>query len=354
MHVKDFDQYSELIAKFLAGESSLSDKEALFAWTQEDEANRQFYEEIEQVWNMTNGADAAPFDTDLDDAWAKIDRGTGPSANQLPTNLPPLPEELEPSSARIVPLSKRIQHWRVAAAILLLAVAGLWWTTQQTAAPSLVEIQTLSGEKKEISLPDGSHVWLNENSRLVYAEDFTIRNLNLEGEAFFAVERMEESPFTISSGEATTQVLGTSFNVRAYPLEENIEVTVETGKVALALAANAEAAVELPAGTSGIVIKKEERVERIEEKISNALAWKTLKLDFDDDPMEEVISTLERYFGTEIIVTDQRINACPYTSTFDQPDLDSILDIIGASVGFEVRKEGAKYFLEGGGCQLDN
>jgi ferric-dicitrate binding protein FerR (iron transport regulator) len=84
------------------------------------------------------------------------------------------------------------------------------------------------------------------------------------------------------------------------------------------------------------------------------LAWKTLKLDFDEAPMKDVITTLERYFGTEIKVTNEMIYECPYTSTFDQPDLASILDIIGASVGFEAAKEGDGYLLKGNGCQPNN
>lgn len=357
MHVKDFDKYSELIAKFLAGETSLDEKEALFNWTSEDESNRQFYEEMEQVWNMTEDADAAPFDTDMESAWANIDNGTSSSTSQQPSrpgNQPPLSTELKTSPAKIIPLSKRVQRWSIAAAILLLAAFGLWWTAQTPSTPLLVEIQTLQGEKKEIKLPDGSTVLLNENSKLAYTEDFAVRNIDLEGEAFFNVEPMKESPFTISSGEATTRVLGTSFNVRAYPTEENVEVTVETGTVALAVTKKASALVELPAGTSGIVYKKEERVERVEEKLNNALAWKTLKLDFDEAPMKDVITTLERYFGTEIKVTNAMIYECPYTSTFDQPDLASILDIIGASVGFEAAIEGDGYLLKGNGCQPNN
>ncbi len=348
MHVKDFDKFSELIAKFLAGESSLAEKEELFAWTSKDKANHQFFEEMEQIWNMTNGADTSPFEADLNAAWNNIDKATTQPSNHLTI------QSSNHSSAKIIPLSKRIVRWSIAAAIILSAGFGLWWIMQPPPVPMLVEVQTLEDEKKEIMLPDSSKVWLNENSKLTYLENFTERNVDLQGEAFFEVERMEKSPFTISSGEATTTVLGTSFNVRAYPQEEKIEVTVETGKVALAIAKKASAPVELPAGTSGIVYKNEEKVVQVEEKIQNAVAWKTLKLDFDDDPMEDVVRVLKRYFGTDIKIADEVINKCPYTSTFDQPDLEGILNIMGASVGFEAKKEGDVYVLEGDGCQQEN
>ena len=349
MPVKDFDQYSELIAKYLAGESSLAEKEALFAWTAADEANRQFFEELEQVWQITNGANDSPFETEMDTAWANIDQAVFNSSksfsgHQAPTQSP----------AKIIPLTKKIIRWSIAAVILLSVGIGLWWAIQPPSAPQLVEIQTQEGEKKEITLPDNSKVWLNQNSRLTYLENFTARNIDLQGEAFFDVERMEDNPFTIRSRNATTTVLGTSFNVRAYPTEEKIEVTVETGKVALGVSNMAAATVELPAGTSGIVYTKEEKVERVDEKIQNAVAWKTLKLDFDEDLMKDVITTLERYFGTEIKVSNEMIYECRFTSPFDQPNLEEILEVVSVTIGVDVKKEGKDYLLTGNGCQLDN
>ena len=365
--MKDFDTNSELIAKFLAGESTLAEKEELFAWTKKDQANQQFFEEMEQVWNMTDGADISPFEADLDTAWNNINGSTiGNRELGVSSRLS------SQTSAKIIPLSKRVMRWSIAAAILLFAGFGLWWMMQPPPAPMLVEFRTLENEKEEITLPDGSKVWLNENSKLAYFENFKPRNIDLTGEAFFDVQRMEENPFIISSGKATTTVLGTSFNVRAYPQEEKIEVTVETGTVALAIkkkvaASEAigeepkdaldktiEESIELKAGTSGVVHKKEEKVEKVEEKIQNAIAWKTLKLDFEDTPMEEVVFVLKRYFGTDIKVVNKAIAKCPYTATFDQPDLEGILSIIGASVGFEAEKEGNVYVLKGGGCLPEN
>ena len=356
MHVKDFDQYSELIAKFLAGESSLAEKEELFSWTKEDQANQQFFEEMEQVWSMTEGADTSPFEADMDTAWAMIDQSTVSSSQSAVRSRQSAigGQSFDQSSAKVIPLSKKFSRWSIAAAILLLAAFGLWWMGQQPRVPLMVEVQTVEGEKKEIPLPDGSKVWLNENSKLSYPENFAERNVALEGEAFFDVEPMEESPFTISSGEATTSVLGTSFNVRAYPKEEKIEVTVETGTVALAVTNQAATTVKLPAGTSGIVHKKEATVERVEEKLQNAVAWKTLKLDFDEDLMKDVITTLERYFGTEIKVSNEMILECRFTSPFDQPNLDEILEVVSASVGVEIKKDGSYYILMGNGCEPDN
>jgi len=343
MHVRDFEKHSELIAKFLAGESSLSEKEALFAWTSASSENRQFFEETEKVWKMANDPGTSLFEADMDAAWLKIDGHTTKGT-----------EEVSRKEGKVVKLKRRSFNWRAAAAILLLAVAGLWWVSQGEKAPKMVEIKTLPNEKQEINLPDGSHVWLNENSTLAYAEDFAERKINLEGEAYFEVEHIESRPFEITSEDATTTVLGTSFNVRAYPDEDKVEVTVETGKVALAVTNEVAKPVYLPAGTSGVVLKEEHRAEMEETKINNAISWKTQQLAFDETLIKDVITTLERFFGTHIRVSNEMIYECTFNSTFDHPDLNQVLDVISASIGVHIQKNNGDYLLVGEGCHPDN
>ncbi len=345
--MKDIDKYSELIAKFLAGDSSLAEKEKLFAWTSAEEEHQEFFEQMEQVWNMAEGADTSPFEADMDAAWSKIDNETSSAVSESA-------KDFDRSATKIIPLSKRIVRWSVAAAILLLVGAGLRWLAQGSDSPTYVEIETHENEKKEILLPDGSQIWLNENSKIVYDEKFVERKIELAGEAFFEVEHLDKKPFEIISGGATTTVLGTSFNVRAYPKEEKIEVTVETGTVALATTNNTAAPVKLPAGTSGVVYKKEKRVEMVEDKISNATSWKTMHLTFDETLIKDVITTLERFFGTEIQVSNEMIYECTLNSTFDNPDLNEILDVIGASIEVDIQKNHETYLLVGKGCRPDN
>ncbi len=342
--MKDFNKYSELIAKYLAGESNLSEKEELFSWTGADQENHSFFEEMERVWNMTEGADASPFEADMGSAWDKIDVATGGVSGI----------EQGSSTAKVIPLSKRKWQWGIAAAILLTLVAGLWWIVQVPDAPMLVEVHTQENEKKEILLPDGSQIWMNENSKIAYQEKFDIRKIALEGEAYFDVAHKDGAPFEITSGEATTTVLGTTFNVRAYPDEEEIEVTVETGRVALALASQPTAPLELPAGTSGVVHVEEKRVERVEEKFSNAISWKTMRLSFDEALIKDVIVTLERFFGTEIQVSNEMIFECTLSSTFDNPDLNEIMDVIGGSINADIQNENGAFLLIGEGCTPNN
>ena len=350
-----FEKYSTFIAKYLAGEITPAEEQELFAWKEEDAANQTFFEEMVKIWAITEGAEVTPFEANLDSAWGTIENQTGATVSELQgpgtgsTDL-----EITPSP-KILHLSKIVRRWSVAAAILIAIGAIGWWLTREPALPQpqIVEVRTFDKEKKEVVLPDNSHVWLNENSRLAYDPHFEPRHVTLEGEAFFQVERLVEQPFEITSGQATTRVLGTSFNVRAYPAEDKIEVTVKTGKVALAVTKKEVTSVLLEAGQSGVVDKAEESVKVAVQKIENADAWKTQQIRFNETLMKDIIETLNRYFDVEIEAENPMILECHYSSTFPQPDLEGILAVIGTTLNFEYRKDGNHYILTGKGCEPD-
>jgi transmembrane sensor len=352
-HLEHLDKYSALAAKYLAGQASPAEEQDLFAWTEANADHQTHFEEWTQVWAMTEGAASSPFKADLGAAWAKVDAAIAPQelteGKQKATERP---------AAKIVHLSKIVRRWSVAAAVLLAVGAGFWWMNRQPEQPQLVEIQTLDNEKKAITLPDSSHVWLNENSSLVYDPRFAQRHVSLEGEAFFEVERLVERPFEITSGEAVTTVLGTSFNVRAYSAEDKIEVTVKTGKVALANTKKKNSPVFLTPGETGVFEKTAQKLEVAIREQENADAWKTQKLSFDDEKLSQVVAALERYFDVGIEVSNPALLECPYTTTTafepqggEQLDLDAILTVIGTTIGFEFSKTDGRYLLSGKGCQ---
>lgn len=318
----------------------------MFAWTDADASHQRLFEEWTQVWALTEGAATSPFEADLGAAWAKVDAAISEGK----------PLQAERPSTKIVHLSKTMRRWSVAATILLGIAAFAWWMNHSKPAEAqLVEVHTFDHEKKQVTLPDSSHVWLNENSKLAYDPSFEKRHVNLEGEAFFEVERIVERPFEISSGNATTTVLGTSFNVRAYAAEEKIEVTVKTGKVALASNKTKGSPVLLTPGETGVFDKKEEKVTVAVREEENADAWKTQQLRYDDDKMAQVIASLERYFNVKIEVSNPALLECPYTSSFEpqgngQPELEVILAVIGSTIGFEFSKIDGQYLLTGKGC----
>lgn len=334
------DKYADLIAKYLAGEIDRKEKGDLFAWVETDGVNKQFFEDMVHLWGASEEYETPTFDTNVTEAWSKVE----PQIQ--------LPNHAAKSSLKIVHSSNRFSVWRIAAVLLPLLAVGLWLWMQPPNQNLIVEA-TGEKEQKAIVLPDGSEVWLNENTTISYASNFEPRFVTLEGEAFFDVERLEESPFEILSGEAKTRVLGTSFNVRAISEESFIEVTVETGLVEL-ISQKEEKIIAIEAGNSGVFSKENLEIEKTKTQIPNASSWKTLLLEFEETPMENVIQSLERHFGISIETANQDILYCNFKSSFDNPTLEIVWKTLEFNFPLlQIEQVGTIYVISGDGCPLN-
>jgi len=334
------DRYSELMAKYFSGESTEEERIQLMSWVEETEENKALFEEHQAVWALLKPQAALPFEVDIEKAWQSVEKGVAQPA-------------LKPLKSRETPgLSIRKFILRIAAVFLLSLIVGYAWLEwQKETVPTMVEIQTGEEEKKEIELPDGSKVWLNENTLIQYAEGFSPRQVTLEGEAFFDVEKLDQQSFEIFSGEARTLVLGTAFNVRAYPEENKIEVTVERGKVALDHKGNTRKSVLLTAGNTGVFEKSVQTVVKQKDKGVNAAAWKNRKLEFSNTKMKDVIESLERYFEISINTQNPDILNCHFTGQYQNPEIEQIMDILKFVLNVEIEKATNGFSLKGKGCE---
>lgn len=345
----DDAKYMNLMAKYLSGNVRATEKDELMAWIESDAANRAFFEEMIQLWSISGNYEEL-FATDTAQAWQTLDQRLFGENNVTSTDESASNEK---SSAKIVRLSINKFILRTAAVILVAIAAGIWWFGGLTGEQyQMLVVQTARQERQQMELPDGSTIWLNENTRFSYDKAFVDRIVHLEGEAFFDVAKMDGKLFTILSGNAVTTVLGTSFNVRAYPQEARVEVTVATGKVALRKADNTEKEVLLEKGTSGIYDKVAEETKIVETPISNADAWRKQQLNFQDTPLRDVIPALERYFNITMKVENAGILNCPVTGEYASPNLESMIGILEFAVSVQiVQQDSTQYLIRGTGCQ---
>ena len=341
------DKFLYLTSKYLAGELSDAEREELFAWVNASEVNKAAFDEMQELWALSADVEE-DFEADVSVAWDKVAKRT-------------IAKE-----AKIVRYPWSKQLLRIAAVIFV--VVGAYWVLENwtQTAPDII-YQTAANEKTQITLPDGSQVWLNENTKIAYAEKFDPRVVKLEGEAFFDVQHLDENqPFEISSGDTKTTVLGTSFNVRAYPEEQRVEVTVETGKVAFEKVEVKEAnkkekpkeeategtkKVVLNAGDSGLFDKVERSINKKVVKNENANAWRTGQLLFENTELRDVKEALERYFDIKINASDEKILNCHHTGVYQKPELEQIIEVLKFSLGIEVEKNENVFTLSGEGCE---
>ncbi|MBR9922980.1 MAG: DUF4974 domain-containing protein [Bacteroidetes bacterium] len=325
------DQYDNLIAQYLTGEISPAEKSELMTWVEASTANREYFDHMQALWGAAEPPATEFFEKNWESSWDKVEEAIQPVA-------------------KVRRLRGRFFRMQLAAVLLIGIGLSFWYFFLQEGEPEWKTIQTASAEKTEVLLPDSSRVWLNANSQLRYDPEFSDRVVWLEGEGFFDVTHQAGATFSIRSGEAVTTVLGTSFNVRAYPEEKKISVSVVTGKVQLANAVDTKEAVVLQAGQSASLDEAKKSPEIDEEPAVNAPSWHTQVLRFDDELMLEVVQALEMQFGKEIRLDNPAIGNCHYTGNFKTNDLTEIMNALSFALRLEMETRGDSIVLSGEGC----
>lgn len=196
-----------------------------------------------------------------------------------------------------------------------------------------------------ITLPDGSTVKMNASTRIEYPERFAanVRKVKLSGEAFFEVTRDTARPFIIDTENASVEVLGTSFNISAYPRTGLVEVNVETGKVKLTQMTEGKSIPKsaiLPAGERGWINVADNRMGHAKILAANYSSWITKEIIFQRTPLAEAFSILENTYHVKIRIENPEIGTLPYTANFADLKLDYIVDVIARTHQLKVKKNG--------------
>lgn len=339
------------IARYLANETTDDERRAVDEWLAESEANRQAFRSIQQHWTHTQ--------TDLPDSdpasvW---DRHIAPRL--LADELAETP--VLPLHSSLPWWQRRAGQWRVAAAVagILLGSYALYYRFQREPTPQVA--QNPVGKRSLITLSDGSRVWLNADSKLEYPKKFSgsLREVRLVGEAFFDVTHNPSQPFVIRLETASIRVLGTSFNVRAYPGDASVKTTVVTGRVAFVPNKPAQTvdASRPPADTVFVlpnhhVIQQLQTRAVMEEMVvaQKETAWKDNRLVFDQTPMHEVARTLERWYGTRVTLETPALTNCPLTATFEGQSLREVMDLMTRTGRFHYTLTDGDLTIRGQGC----
>jgi len=235
---------------------------------------------------------------------------------------------------------------RVAATLFIpLLLASSWLFYKQfsqvdSAKLAMQEITSPPGIRSQVVLPDGSKVWLNAESTLKFPVPFPkdFRNVDLLGEAFFEVTKNQKQPFVVHSGNVEVKVLGTRFDCKAFGEDRTIEVILEEGKVALNsnIASGQEESFMKP-GDRAVIDKATGEIQIRNEKIDKYIAWHNGKLVFDNTPMAEVASMLERWYGVEVVVKDPDIFKYRFTTTFDNESIFHVIELLSLSSPIQMK-----------------
>lgn len=331
------DHIDELIGKYLAGEAAADETAWLETWLGKDPSNRRYFEQFQTIFQRAASVkQLQEFDTDA--AWTKLRSALKTPGRTVPFTAP-APQR---STLSIV--------WRVAAGILLLLGIGFGLYTVNNTPSQLNAVEVVAEtDLVTDTLPDGSDVVLNKSTKLAYAYDKKKKEhaVKLNGEAYFNIHHNGDERFIVDAGGVYIRDIGTSFNVRAYPNSNIVEVMVEEGEVIFFN--DDDSSLYLRAGGKG-VYNKTTKTFTVDKPEPNILSYKTKFFTFSGQTLETVVTTLNDVYDTKVVVNDA-IKQCPITVSFNDESIEEITEVIAETLGLTVTQENGRIILQGASCK---
>lgn len=333
---------ADLFRKYLDNSCTRQELDELLALFSEEKNKSILLAQLKQLWIESSYASPAP-EVDWDKVYNRI------------MNIGSAPVD------KTIKKRHRFRPLGVAAGIMLIAgmaAFGVYWSMKEKGSAKKAMAQQEQAAHKAapghqlINLPDGSIVLLNSNSKLDYPPSFKgkTREVFLTGEAWFDIKHNPQQPFLVHTGSITTRVLGTSFNIRAYPVDNNISVTVTNGRVE----------VRSKKQTLGILKKNEQiTIDRMalthqlqDVDAEEVLAWKKGDLIMDDIAFEQAIKMIEEIYHVPVKLQNPKLKNCRFTATFlNQASLDQVLNVLCDLNNASWSEQKGEYMVSGEGCE---
>ena len=309
---------TELLARYLTGEASAADRMDVERWLAEDPRNAA---ELRRLQSLIQPRPAGKWSTDA--AWARV-------SSRL-------------DETRVLVLERRRRTLALAAALVIsLGAAVLWRVMDNKVERAAQVLTTVAGERRQLTLPDGSRIDLAPGSSVEVAAGYgdRERTVVLKGEAWFDVEHDAVRPFLVHAANTVTEDLGTSFTVRARD-GEAVRVVLVSGKASIRRD-DATSAVELNPGDVA-VLGGTDSIPSVQRNvdITPLVSWRGGQLEFRDAPVGEVLAELERWYAVDFQLADGTIASRRITHTFAASDLDDALEVLSLSLGVRAERAGA-------------
>lgn len=337
MDTKD-TYYTDLMVKYFSGEASPENLVELENWVRETPANQESFQSFSKIWKAVENSGISQ-SIDVDREWDSFKMRL---LNQSSVDPPSVSRVMRPASYLLL---------RIAAIFLILLVpAFLIYRSVSTSGESVVIAGT---DITECTLPDGTTVFLNKGATLTYPERFdeSQRLVKLSGEAWFDVAHDASHPFVVAFGKTSVQVLGTTFSVNSNAIGGTKEVILETGRVKIFMEDLANQPVYLIPGEKASISENSKIISKTINGDANFLAWKTKHLVFSNTPLREVAAQLSKVYHLEISISGGETGNCKITATFDKQSLESVLNVLKATLDLQIRENQNGIEISGPGCK---
>lgn len=250
---------------------------------------------------------------------------------------------------------KWYRTWSVAAVAIvllgLITVTAYWQGSRQIQSNfSDIVVEAPLGSKTKLTLPDGSTVWLNAGSKMVYSQGFGVsdRRLAFQGEGYFEVEKNGEMPFLVQTHDVNVTVVGTKFNFRNYPEDEEAVVELLEGKVALENQLKEESVRYLSPNEKMVLHKATGEMDITSAKVKEATLWTENILLFDEDLLPDIVRELERSYHVQIEIENEDLKQTRFYGQFNQleQNIYDVLDMLSETGKLKYHEEGKVIYLK--------
>lgn len=308
-----------------------AEEEEAFQQVQDPELNQ----ELEKLW-----ADSRSYQAGYE---PDVERGLSRLKSRI--------EADRAREAKTVQLRPKPRRWVGIAATLALVMAfGVYWITTSGDDTNGLVYTTTANEQIQVTLPDESVVYLNEHSYLSYQQSVGERTVALTGEAYFEIAPNPDQPFVIHANSIRTTVLGTAFNLRAYPEEPTVEVEVKEGRVRME-DPQADQNIELKPMERGVFSTENQQLSKQPSPELNAQGWRSQSMVFRNAQLSKALEEIGRYYRVEFDLLNSELEECALSTEIKSDPLPDFLQVLETIYGLEVQKTGpASYTLSGGRC----
>ena len=308
-----------IIAAKLSGHITEEDEKLLNQWLDESNINHLAYQRLAKYWKKSvPEAEYIKSSEIKDQLWNKTSNNSHKKFD--------------------------ISYFVRIAAILLIFISAIFMIFRmKNETPEVAEVNPKytiksnpAGIKTITELPDGTKVHLNSESELRFPAQFTdsVRIVQLKGEAFFEVTDEINRPFIVKTGDISTHVLGTAFNIRAFPNENDIEVALESGNLLVERISNLDLNEDEYLLSPGQFINfNHNQIKRGNFDRDKILGWKNGIIIFEKASFNLVIKKLSRWYGVEFVYSGQKPD-WSFNGRVDNENLSNILEILSHSQKF--------------------
>ncbi len=364
----DTQRLHTLVSRQLTGEASETELAELFALLQQDAESGRIYTSLIAFWQTEN----QPDDEVLEATYLLHQQRMELAGAGVPGNY-----SSADSMDETRPVFTRRRNWLIAAAfaaiclsVFLLAQKNAAFPLQnaQAGTPQKMEVHTQFGNRTKLLLSDGTQVWVNSGSKILYDKDFNkeTREIQLEGEAYFIVTKDSSRPFIIHTAKMDVRVLGTQFNVKAYEHAKTVETSLVSGSITVTLKKNDKKYTLVPnqklllfttddavknwkqgkkivADSAGVVI--DDLNLQDPELQKPEIGWTRNILSFEDESFEDVAAKMERWYNVSFQFKNEKRRLQYLSGAFENETIEEALAALKITTGFNYRVSGKSVLI---------